>query len=80
MEKPLENYCIYHREGKCYFIVSKPSRCRLCFNFVSFEPKVRSKYRISKEYVTLYDIIKEDKTFRALFPEEGDRVQTTLGF
>ncbi|MFP3318683.1 MAG: hypothetical protein RXP98_05850 [Thermoplasmata archaeon] len=79
MDKPLENYCIYHRENMCFFIVSKPTRCRLCFNFVTFDQKVKSKYKINKDYATLYDIIKEDRTFRALFPQEGERVQTTLG-
>lgn len=78
MDKPLEMYCLYNRENMCYFVLSKPTRCRLCFNFVSFDQRLKSKYRILKDFVTLYDIIKEDKTFRALFPEEGDRVQTTL--
>ena len=78
MEKPLENNCIHFREGKCYFVISNPVPCRLCFNFVTFDQKIKNKYRVSKDFTTLYDIIKEDKTFRSLFPESGDRIQTTL--
>ncbi len=80
MDKPLNTTCMHYREGKCYFVVSNPTKCKLCFNFVTTDPEIKKKYGITDPVVTLYDIIKEDKVMRAMFPESGDAVQTTFEF
>ncbi len=78
MDKPLNTTCIHYRDGDCYFVVSNPTKCKLCFNFTTFDPEVKKKYGITDPVVTLYSILKEDKVMRAMFPESGDAVQTTF--
>ncbi|MGC8995719.1 MAG: hypothetical protein ACP5JT_03425 [Thermoplasmata archaeon] len=78
MEKPIQEYCLHNRDGMCYFSIAYPTKCNLCFNFVSSEYKIKSKYGINKNLVTLYDIMIRDESFETLFPKSGDYIQSTL--
>ncbi|MGC8663864.1 MAG: hypothetical protein ACP5SF_05225 [Thermoplasmata archaeon] len=76
MDVPLASKCIFHREGKCYFVISYPTKCNLCFNFVTSDPGIKRKYGFNKTMISLYDILKVDKSFKTLFPSSGDEIQT----
>ncbi len=79
MKYSLASKCIYNRGGMCYFLVSEPQPCSLCFNFVSADPKLKRELKISKPVVTFYDLIMSDSRYRALFPQSGTSVQMSLG-
>ena len=78
MEKPLEEYCLHNRNGMCYFSISYPTECRLCFNFITSDYSIKRKYGFSKNLVSLYDILMKDESYESLFPRSGDYVQETL--
>ncbi len=78
MDKPLQEYCLYNRDGRCYFIVSSPGECSLCFNFITSSEEVRSRFSIKTKIVRLHDIISKNPTYRALFAGAGDEIQQTL--
>lgn len=78
MDVPIASKCIYNRQGMCYFIVSYPTKCSLCYNFVTADASIKRKYGLSKSLVTLYDIVKVDKSFKTLFPSSRDEIQTTF--
>jgi len=79
MKYSLATKCIYHRDGMCYFLVSDPQPCTLCFNFASVDPKLKKELKINKPVVTFYDVIMKDSRYRALFPKSGTSVQMSLG-
>ncbi len=79
MKYSLASKCIYYRDGMCYFLVSDPQPCNLCFNFVSVDPVLKRELKIHKPVITFYDVIMKDSRYRALFPKSGTSVQMSLG-
>jgi hypothetical protein len=79
MKYSLASKCIYYRDGMCYFLVSDPQPCNLCFNFVSADPVLKRELKIHKPVITFYDVIMKDSRYRALFPKSGTSVQMSLG-
>lgn len=78
MDHPISSSCMFNRNGMCYFVISYPTKCNLCYNFLTSDPEIKRKYKINKPLVSLYDIVKVDKSFKTLFPESGEEVQTTF--
>ncbi len=79
MKYSVSSKCIYNRDGMCYFLVSDPQPCKLCFNFISADPSLKKELKITKPVVTFYDLMMEDSRYRALFPKSGTAVQMSLG-
>ncbi len=79
MKFSVASRCIYNRDGMCYFLISDPQPCSLCFNFASADPQLKKELKISKPVVTFFDLITKDSRYRALFPKSGNAVQMSLG-
>jgi len=69
--------CIYNRNGKCYFLASEASECKLCPNFVSADPSLLREFKINRPVITHYDIISSDPAYKRIFGG-GKGIQKTL--
>ena len=68
--------CIYNREGKCCYLVSSPTKCEFCPNFVSADSSLLREYKISRPIITYYDIIIANPSYKKIFGGKG--IQKTL--
>ncbi len=56
MVESIGRFCFYNSNGNCYFIRNAPTRCNLCYNFVSFRKEALSLSDSSKLPVTFFDL------------------------
>ncbi len=69
----LQQKCLFYDDSYCYLNEAYPSKCKLCFNFVTTYPVARSKSNL----VTLFDYLKSEKKITDVFPSSSE-TQSTL--
>ena len=78
MNRPeIEKRCIFYDNHNCYLLASKPSECRLCYNFASTVPPDSNtpdgEIHVLDEYLTKF-------TDKYIIYPTGNKVQGRLQF